>query len=273
MATINDANDWAVAIHVLSQTGEMPALYRTPKKLTKIERAFVKELRKVLLGLGVKTIADLEKMDRVMSPDNLFGSVEADIMSRATNLYDAYRSNVGLGMEFGYLRGGREVKEMIGIALSWDLQNPNVKRILDEWSLVASEKTMSRMKGDIKKIIQKGYEKGLGTDDLAEQLSNKFYDMSHQEAEFIARTEIGSAQNKGAMMSYEEAGIEKVQWLAAMDDRTRESHRAEHGKIVRRGERFPQTGLMYPGDKSGDISEWIACRCALTAVVKTNRVV
>ena len=64
------------------------------------------------------------------------------------------------------------------------------------------------------------------------------------------------------MMSYEKAGVEQIQWLATLDERVRETHLALHGAAVDRGERF-WNGLRFPGDKEGDIGEWISCRCAV----------
>jgi hypothetical protein len=33
-----------------------------------------------------------------------------------------------------------------------------------------------------------------------------------------------------------------------------------HGQIVRVGDQF-SNGLRYPGDRTGEIAEWINCRC------------
>jgi len=265
------AQDLTIAIHVLQSTGQIPAFYRLPKKQRELEKAFMKELQKALDGLGSVLLSKVHMQDRLASPENLFGYFEADVWRRATSIEEAYQTHLGLGMEFGYLRGGKEVSELVGVTLDFNLKNPAVQQILRERTFVASEATMSRMLGDVETILRRGYERGLGGDKIANLLDMKFHEMKRQRLEMISRTEIGSAQNEGAMKSYEDAEITHVQWLAAHDERTRYSHLLEHGKKVRRGEKFPVTQLRYPGDKQGDISEWVNCRCAVRAVVNTPK--
>ena len=65
----------------------------------------------------------------------------------------------------------------------------------------------------------------------------------------------------GIMNSYESLGVEYTQWVAAQDDRTRDSHAEIDGEIIAFGEQY-SNGLSFPGDTSGDIEEWINCRCS-----------
>ena len=67
-------------------------------------------------------------------------------------------------------------------------------------------------------------------------------DISSRQAEGIARTEVNSAANRGNFLAIEEA----------QDSRTRPSHVAHHGLVVRRGERFPN-GLRHPGDRDAAV--------------------
>jgi uncharacterized protein with gpF-like domain len=77
-------------------------------------------------------------------------------------------------------------------------------------------------------------------------------DISSRQAEGIARTEVNSAANRGNFLAIEEAQVEYVQWIVAQDSRTRPSHVAHHGLVVRRGERFPN-GLRHPGDRDAAV--------------------
>ena len=82
----------------------------------------------------------------------------------------------------------------------------------------------------------------------------------------IARTEGHRIQTTAAMDVMEQAkekGADVVkQWDAALDGRTRASHRAVDGEIREVEEKF-SNGLMYPGDPAGSAKEVINCRCAL----------
>jgi uncharacterized protein with gpF-like domain len=63
------------------------------------------------------------------------------------------------------------------------------------------------------------------------------------------------------MDKYQEFDIEYTMWIAADDERTRESHLEINGEIIPIGNEY-SNGLKFPGDTDGDIEEWINCRCS-----------
>lgn len=94
--------------------------------------------------------------------------------------------------------------------------------------------------------------------------------MDQRAAMKAARTTITSAHSLGKLKGYERAagmgiGVKK-QWLAALDSRTRGSHRHLDGETVGLDEEF-SNGLKYPGDPDGPGSEVYNCRCTLVPVV------
>lgn len=125
----------------------------------------------------------------------------------------------------------------------------------------ASDITLSRVDENINQILTDGYKSGAGINEVSRSLTERFDQLRTWEANRIARTEIHTAQNMGIISSYESLGVEYTQWIAASDDRTRDSHVEIDGEIIRIGDKF-SNGLEYPGDKSGDIEEWINCRCS-----------
>lgn len=82
----------------------------------------------------------------------------------------------------------------------------------------------------------------------------------------VARTAVTCAENMGHLHSYERAqslGIDvENEWLATIDERTRESHREMDGMRVPLGEKFPN-GCEFPGDPAGEPEEVYNCRCRL----------
>lgn len=94
--------------------------------------------------------------------------------------------------------------------------------------------------------------------------------MDRRAAMRSARTAMTSAHNLGKHRSYENAarlGIDvKKRWHAALDRRTRGSHRHLDGEVVKLTEEF-SNGLKYPGDPDGPGSEVYNCRCVLRPVV------
>lgn len=94
--------------------------------------------------------------------------------------------------------------------------------------------------------------------------------MDRRAAMKAARTAMTSAHSLGKLKGYERAagmgiGVEK-QWLAALDSRTRGSHRHLDGETARLDGEF-SNGLKYPGDPDGPASEVYNCRCTLVPVI------
>ena len=94
--------------------------------------------------------------------------------------------------------------------------------------------------------------------------------MDRRAAMKAARTAITSAHSLGKLKGYERAagmGIDvEKQWLAALDSRTRGSHRHLDGEVVELDAEFSD-GLKYPGDPDGPASEVYNCRCTLVPVI------
>ena len=128
-------------------------------------------------------------------------------------------------------------------------------------SFIASENTLNRVDESINEIITDGYKSGKGIDYVSQEVQTRFEQLQSWEATRIARTEIHNAHNEGIMKSYETLGVEYTQWVAANDDRVRDTHAEIDGEIIPFGGTY-SNGLMYPGDTNGDIEEWINCRCS-----------
>lgn len=94
--------------------------------------------------------------------------------------------------------------------------------------------------------------------------------MDRRAAMKAARTAMTSAHSLGKLKGYERAadmGIDvEKQWLAALDSRTRGSHRHLDGETVKLDAEF-SNGLKYPGDPDGPGSEIYNCRCTLVPVI------
>ena len=112
--------------------------------------------------------------------------------------------------------------------------------------------------------------KGESIPELSKRLANAV-GMNKTSAVRNARTMIMHSHNAGRY----EAGLDAIkrgidmdkEWIAHIDNRTRESHIEINGEIVPFNEPF-SNGLMYPQDFDGDPSEVYNCRCRLGYVVK-----
>ena len=88
--------------------------------------------------------------------------------------------------------------------------------------------------------------------------------------EVIARTEAIRAQNGGTLEAWKQSGVvESKTWLAALDERTRETHIEAHGQTVPINADFIVGAGQGPAPgQIGIAEEDIQCRCTMTATLK-----
>lgn len=145
--------------------------------------------------------------------------------------------------------------------------SPEILKLIKDKTFVASQSTLARMIDNVMLNLADSYTDGLGIKEAADSLDDVFASMLDYELKRVARTEINGAQNQATFLTEQDLGVDFHQWWTAQDDRVRgldpvdmADHTYLHGQIVRVGVRF-SNGLMHPLDTSGDIAEWINCRC------------
>ena len=144
--------------------------------------------------------------------------------------------------------------------------NPRVADGLERYKFEASEKTKARVNNEINGILSEGYREGWGHRDVASRIQKRFTDLSTYESRRIAQTEINTTRNFTQYNRMVDDEMEYKIWHSAHDSRTRQSHIEVDEEIVPINEKF-SNGLMYPGDKSGPIEEWVNCRCSHAAYI------
>jgi len=113
----------------------------------------------------------------------------------------------------------------------------------------------------VAEIIKTGFADGLSIQNISKQIRQYYDDNSAWKASRVARTEVAKAAGYGQQEAARQSGVVQTHtWLAARDDRTRDSHAFMDGETVPLGKPY-SNGLMYPGDSSGSADEVINCRC------------
>lgn len=122
---------------------------------------------------------------------------------------------------------------------------------------------VAKLKKTITQEISRGIASSLPYKDIARNISN-VSGAPLSRAKTIARTEghrIQQTSSRDAQYAAKAKGADVVkQWNAALDGRTRDSHRRVDGEIRELDEKF-SNGLMFPGDPSGSAAEVVNCRC------------
>lgn len=125
---------------------------------------------------------------------------------------------------------------------------------------------------DINRAIAAGIEAGEGQRVIAKRIRARTGGLiGKRRSNIIARTEVHGASVAAGQAAVDAAGIANQiirQWIAAQDERTRETHRAADGQQRTQTEPFNVGGaiLMFPGDPNGPPEEVINCRCVVLYV-------
>ena len=234
----------------------------------KAERELTHKLRKLFKITFERTISKLQEMKSVPSSDILRKPLLFEIESLREEfkeiISESVIESVNVGRERVVLFTDsltlKKVKKQAIIEIPLSEFSKRFEKLIRDSVFVASEATMDRIMGDIMENLADSYVQGLGIREASNRLKVVFDSIEDYRLERIARTEIQSYQNLGSHHTCMDLGVQYEQWWSARDERVRSSHAYLHGQIVRTGDYF-SNGLMYPGDRSGPIEEWIQCRC------------
>ena len=249
------------------------------KRTQNNERQLEQSLSKFFKGLSEEVLKNLEEY--WSEYQLLQGQIDL-IVQPITDAQQDYYDILSKYIKREYKLGQREAERLVNQAgLRYAYKMPRPKRLINfihnrnnlfgtleeaeeellTKTFIASKRTLARVATSINGIITTGYTSGKGINVVAQLLQTRFNQLETWEAKRIARTEIHNAHNNAIMKTYESLDVEYTQWIAADDDRTRESHVEVDREIIRIGDEY-SNGLKYPGDTSGPIEEWINCRCS-----------
>lgn len=154
--------------------------------------------------------------------------------------------------------------------IDFDVLNPLVLEALRERVAFLSTRVNEETARALSEQIAAGIEAGETTAQIADRIADVYEQAVGYRAIRIARTEILSASNKGALAAYKAGGATGKRWVTAGDELVRETHRAANGQVVGIAQKFSvgADALDHPGDPGGSPAEIINCRCTTVAVVE-----
>lgn len=165
---------------------------------------------------------------------------------------------------------GQAAIDELALRLAFDLSAAEVQAFLvamvQRFAERVNETTWTLLKGSLSA--------GVAAGETITQLETRVFDVMldriRSSAETIARTETQTAYTGSQLAAWRQTGVvEKKSWLAALDDRTRDSHREAHGQTVGLNEPFTVGGATGDGPGlMGAAEEDINCRCTTIAVLE-----
>jgi SPP1 gp7 family putative phage head morphogenesis protein len=165
--------------------------------------------------------------------------------------------------------GGQAAIDEVSLGGSFSLSDPKAAQFLERKSQKFAVEVNSTTWDTLKVSLGEGLDAGEGTDQLAQRVKTVMGDRIRSSAEVIARTEVLSSYNGGALEGYRQSGVvDGKQWLASLDERTRSTHVDAHGQVVALDEDFEVGAGSGPAPgQIGLPEEDIMCRCAMLAVL------
>lgn len=117
----------------------------------------------------------------------------------------------------------------------------------------------------IRTAILLGIANGESISDIAHDIDGLFDIADRSRSLAIGRTEGLGALNFASASVYRMMGVPGKEWVATMDDKTRDSHADANGQIVGVNERFNvgSSQMDFPGDPTAPAEEVINCRCVV----------
>ncbi|HEY1882209.1 MAG TPA: phage minor head protein [Candidatus Cybelea sp.] len=158
------------------------------------------------------------------------------------------------------------------VGITWDLPPTIALDQMAAATIPFSQEIVDREVAAISQALQDGIAAGEGIPKLAQRIQDSFDDGMHildddgnvkrvipndSWAEMVARTETARAMNAGVMQTYRAAGVARIMWIAAEDERTCPKCSDLDGEIVPLGAQFDD-GIEAPPDH-------LLCRCTVVS--------
>lgn len=151
---------------------------------------------------------------------------------------------------------------------------------VDNYGLALCADMNATTKKKLRKVLAEAIEDGESLDKqkkrLIEESNGFFEDVKKWRPMLIARTESCTTMNAGSTLLYKAEGVLNKMWIAARDDRTRESHMVIDGTVVNINEKFDVppfddvagATMEYPGDATAPAGQVCNCRCTVAPMVR-----
>lgn len=179
----------------------------------------------------------------------------------------------GLQEGIGTVEMARRFIDSIGLTAGQEAAVQNYRRLLTAGSSEALSRDLRDRRFD-PSVRRAAAGEPLGADQVDKMVARYRARALQYRAEVIARTEsvkvTGLAREEAMRQTLQQTGIAEGAvvrtWMATLDERVRDTHRAMNKQARGLGEAFQSPSgamLMFPGDPSAPPEEIINCRCVL----------
>lgn len=249
-------------------------------RLTGHEKTVKQAMRNYFLDQGDRVLA---AFDKITAGRTVVSALRASLLTRgdvpggdrADEIFNTTAENNALKKEIRPIivrimtESAEAAQEQWSLNVAFDVTNPMIDSIVK-----AAENRIVKINDTtydaIKRLLQNAIDDGESLDSVARRIRDLFEGFSKARATVVAQTETNGIVNGATDATFRMAGIEKKEWLATLDDVTRDAHAEADGQIVPTSSAFDVGGeaLAFPGDQGGSPGNTINCRCAMAPVIE-----
>ena len=199
------------------------------RKARGLENAFRAALEEVMREQA-ETLADLVRLSgeksynsKALTPDDLDDLWDEDYWQ------NVFTDRLLDQMQTAAEAGGADALRQLRIETDFNVNTPDGNRYLLERTQRFAEQVNDTTWQQLRTSLADGIDAGMSIEELADVVSQTMDLRINQSAETIARTEVIGALNGGAILGAQQSGVPaKKTWIAALDQRTRDTHIDAH---------------------------------------------
>jgi HK97 family phage portal protein len=171
---------------------------------------------------------------------------------------------------------GQGAIDDIAVSMDFDVDEPRVVEFLLTRNQRFAQHVNDTTWSELQQSLRQGLDAGENMTELAARVEAVMGNRIRSSGEVIARTETIGAANGGTLLAWQQSQVvEGKTWLAALDNRVRDSHREAHMRYqadpIGIDEEFEVGAGRGPAPgQIGLPEEDIQCRCSMTAVLKSR---
>ena len=247
-----------------------PSFVSAVKKIAKKQRSDIKDK---IAGLSEVNSASINNLCNDYFDKDCGEAVKRGLAKCWLESMEGGRENA-----INTLNGRKDITRIDYVVITNEMFNKWVDRYgllkSEEINQTSKKQLLEKMRQALSESIELGEDLEKTKNRLQKASEEAFFELSDVRAYLIARTETGASVNMGQMATYEATGIERKEWIATLDNRTRESHLQIDGTVLPMSETFEVMNIdggvdnmLYPSDPNGSAGNVCNCRCTLSPVV------
>ncbi len=210
---------------------------------------------------GERVVLALEEQNKSVARSAF--SLDFDWVKETLDLGELMKLHLGFDVE----EIGQEVMDEFGFEQEFNSRAPTIQEWIGERMRRHSKWMTDETRDAVTAQLRLAEAEGETSAQMVARVRG-YYDGIDYRAERTARTEVVGSSNRAAYEAYRQASIEKSQWWAYLDNRTRDAHAAAHEQVRALGLPFDVGGelIMHPGE--GSAGNAINCRCTIVPVIE-----